>query len=103
VQVMRKKGIRFAAVAALLLTLYAVAGFVLAPRLLRSDEDHSRPTAFVARLEPINFELQDFTTGADGGRFTFAGYSTWRKPQLPISRFGRGIRISTGSRCRHSI
>ncbi len=40
-----------------------------------SYEDRSRPTAFAARLEPINFELMNFTTGADGGRFTFSGSS----------------------------
>ena len=38
-------------------------------------EDHSRPTEFAARLEPINFELIDFTTGVEGGRFTFTGSS----------------------------
>jgi hypothetical protein len=38
-------------------------------------EDRSRPSAFAARLEPINFELMNFTTGAEGGRFTFTGSS----------------------------
>src|SRR6202051_1187780 len=38
-------------------------------------EDRSRPTDFAARLEPINFELASFTTGVDGGRFTFTGSS----------------------------
>ena len=38
-------------------------------------EDHSRPTEFSARLEPIQFELVSFTTAADGGRFTFSGSS----------------------------
>jgi hypothetical protein len=38
-------------------------------------EDRSRPSAFTARLEPIDFELMNFTTGADGGRFTFTGSS----------------------------
>ena len=38
-------------------------------------DDRSRPTAFADRLEPINFELMNFTTGADGGRFTFTGSS----------------------------
>ncbi len=38
-------------------------------------EDHSRPSAFAARLEPINFELVQFSTGVDGGRFTFTGSS----------------------------
>jgi hypothetical protein len=37
--------------------------------------DQSRPSAFEARLEPINFELVNFSTGADGGRFTFTGSS----------------------------
>jgi Domain of Unknown Function (DUF748) len=38
-------------------------------------EDRSRPSAFAARLEPINFALVDFTTGVDGGKFTFTGSS----------------------------
>jgi len=38
-------------------------------------EDHSRPDGFVARLEPIDFELRDFTTGISGGEFTFSGVS----------------------------
>jgi hypothetical protein len=38
-------------------------------------EDHSRPSEFAARLDPINFALVDFTTGAEGGRFTFTGAS----------------------------
>ncbi len=42
---------------------------------LVSYEDHSRPSAFAARLEPINFELMNFTTGVDGGRFTLSGAS----------------------------
>ncbi len=37
--------------------------------------DRSRPSEFDARLEPINFELRKFSTGADGGRFTFTGSS----------------------------
>jgi hypothetical protein len=37
--------------------------------------DLSRPTPFTARLEPINFELLNFTTGVEGGRFTFTGAS----------------------------
>ena len=40
-----------------------------------SYEDRSRPSTFAARMEPINFELMNFTTGADGGRFTFSGSS----------------------------
>jgi hypothetical protein len=38
-------------------------------------EDRSRPTEFAARLEPIDFELVGFTTGVEGGRFTFTGTS----------------------------
>jgi len=38
-------------------------------------EDRNRPTEFAARLEPINFALVNFTTGAEGGRFTFTGSS----------------------------
>jgi hypothetical protein len=38
-------------------------------------EDRSRPSEFAARLEPINFELASFTTGVEGGRFTFTGIS----------------------------
>jgi hypothetical protein len=40
---------------------------------LLSYEDRSRPSEFATRLEPINFELREFTTGAEGGRFTFTG------------------------------
>src|SRR6202171_1316001 len=36
-------------------------------------EDHSRPSEFAARLDPINFALMDFTTGVEGGRFSFTG------------------------------
>src|SRR5580700_2453782 len=38
-------------------------------------DDQRRPSDFATRLEPINFELQNFTTGVDGGRFTFTGTS----------------------------
>ena len=38
-------------------------------------DDRSRPSDFAARLEPINFELASFTTGVEGGRFTFTGIS----------------------------
>jgi hypothetical protein len=38
-------------------------------------EDRSRPDVFTARLEPVNFELREFTTGAEGGKFTFTGSS----------------------------
>jgi hypothetical protein len=40
-----------------------------------SYEDRSRPSAFAARLEPVTFELKDFTTGVAGGLFTFTGAS----------------------------
>jgi hypothetical protein len=38
-------------------------------------DDRRRPSDFATRLEPINFELKNFTTGVDGGRFTFTGVS----------------------------
>src|ERR1700681_337998 len=38
-------------------------------------DDRAHPSDFAARLEPINFELHDFTTGVDGGRLTFTGQS----------------------------
>ncbi|HXA36010.1 MAG TPA: DUF748 domain-containing protein, partial [Steroidobacteraceae bacterium] len=38
-------------------------------------EDRSRPSEFSARLEPINFELTDFRTGVEGGRFMLTGAS----------------------------
>jgi Domain of Unknown Function (DUF748) len=38
-------------------------------------DDRSRASEFAARLEPINFELASFTTGVEGGRFTFTGIS----------------------------
>jgi hypothetical protein len=38
-------------------------------------DDHSRPSEFADRMEPINFELTNFTTGVEGGRFTFTGTS----------------------------
>lgn len=37
--------------------------------------DHSRPSEFAAHLQPIDFELRNFTTGAEGGLFTFSGSS----------------------------
>jgi hypothetical protein len=42
---------------------------------LLSYADRSTPSGFGARLEPINFELKDFTTGMEGGRFKFTGVS----------------------------
>jgi hypothetical protein len=44
-------------------------------RGLLTYEDWSRPDPFAARLEPIDFELRDFSTGVEGGRFTFTGAS----------------------------
>ena len=38
-------------------------------------EDRSQPDVFAARLEPINFELRDFTTGVQGGQFSLTGAS----------------------------
>ena len=38
-------------------------------------DDRSRPSRFAAQLQPINFELRDFTTGVDGGRFSLTGAS----------------------------
>jgi Domain of Unknown Function (DUF748) len=40
-----------------------------------SFDDRRRPSDFATRLEPINFELQNFSTGVTGGRFTFTGAS----------------------------
>jgi Domain of Unknown Function (DUF748) len=40
-----------------------------------SFDDRRRPSDFATRLEPINFELQKFSTGVEGGRFTFTGVS----------------------------
>jgi hypothetical protein len=37
--------------------------------------DRRRQSDFATRLEPINFELQNFSTGVAGGRFTFTGVS----------------------------
>jgi hypothetical protein len=42
---------------------------------LMTYEDRSRAATFAVRLEPIDFELQDFSTGVEGGRFTFTGTS----------------------------
>ena len=44
-------------------------------RGLATYDDRSRETPFATRLEPIEFELQNFSTGAEGGRFTFSGFS----------------------------
>jgi hypothetical protein len=40
-----------------------------------SFDDRRRQSDFATRLEPINFELQNFSTGVTGGRFTFTGAS----------------------------
>jgi Domain of Unknown Function (DUF748) len=44
-------------------------------RGLVSFDDRSRPSEFASRIEPINFELHDFTTAIQGGQFTFSGSS----------------------------
>jgi uncharacterized protein involved in outer membrane biogenesis len=38
-------------------------------------DDRAHPSDFATRLEPIDFELKEFTTGVDGGLFTFTGAS----------------------------
>ncbi len=38
-------------------------------------EDHSRVDPIVLHVDPISFELTNFTTGAEGGAFTFSGVS----------------------------
>ncbi|MFO1468287.1 MAG: DUF748 domain-containing protein [Steroidobacteraceae bacterium] len=38
-------------------------------------EDHSRVDPIVLNVDPIGFELTNFTTGAEGGAFTFSGVS----------------------------
>jgi hypothetical protein len=38
-------------------------------------EDRSLPTVFTAILQPVNFELRDFSTGVEGGLFTFTAAS----------------------------
>ena len=42
---------------------------------LLTYDDRAHPSDFAARLEPINFELRDFTTGVAGGLFNFTGQS----------------------------
>ena len=42
-------------------------------RGLASYEDRSRGDHFAVKLDPISFELKDFTTGVEGGRFKFMG------------------------------
>jgi Domain of Unknown Function (DUF748) len=50
-------------------------GSLKVSRGLVTYEDRSRADVFAARLEPINFELREFTTGVEGGKFTFTGSS----------------------------
>jgi hypothetical protein len=38
-------------------------------------QDRSRPEPFELRLEPLNFELREFSTGAEGGQFTLTAAS----------------------------
>jgi hypothetical protein len=40
-----------------------------------SYEDRSEPDVFAARLDPVNFELREFSTGAEGGKFNFTAVS----------------------------
>jgi Domain of Unknown Function (DUF748) len=51
-----------------------IGSFKVSDGLLTYD-DRAHPSDFAARLEPINFELHDFTTGIAGGQFTFTGSS----------------------------
>jgi len=38
-------------------------------------QDRSRPDVFALRIEPLNFELREFSTGAEGGKFTLTAAS----------------------------
>ena len=38
-------------------------------------DDRAHPSDFATRLQPIDFELKEFTTGVDGGLFTLTGAS----------------------------
>jgi Domain of Unknown Function (DUF748) len=51
-----------------------IRSFKVSQGLLTYD-DRSHPSDFATRLEPINFELHDFSTGVAGGLFTFTGMS----------------------------
>jgi hypothetical protein len=51
-----------------------IGSFKVTQGLLTFD-DRRRQSDFATRLEPINFELQNFTTGVDGGRFALTGAS----------------------------
>ncbi len=51
-----------------------IRSFKVSEGLLTFD-DRSHPSDFAERFEPVNFELQDFTSGVRGGRFTFSGLS----------------------------
>src|ERR1700692_2583370 len=75
-QFTKKKALRIAAVVALLVALYALGGFVLAPRLLRSAllEDIPKtlgvtPTVGEIRVNPFLFrlEVRDFALAAPNG------------------------------------
>jgi hypothetical protein len=44
-------------------------------RGLVTFDDRAHPSDFATRLEPIDFELKEFTTGVDGGLFTLTGAS----------------------------
>jgi len=51
-----------------------IGSFKVSDGLLTYD-DLSHPSEFAARLQPVNFELLDFTSGVDGGLFRFTGES----------------------------
>ncbi len=79
----KSKALRIATVVALLLALYALAGFVLVPRILRSAllEDIPKtmavkPAVGEIRFNPFRFELEikDFSLAApDGGKLVGFG------------------------------
>src|SRR5712664_3559011 len=75
-QFTKSKALRISAVVALLVALYALAGFVLAPRILRSAlmEDipktvDATPTVGEIRVNPFLFQLEikDFSLAARSG------------------------------------
>jgi uncharacterized protein involved in outer membrane biogenesis len=51
-----------------------IAAFTVADGLATYD-DQRLPDHFETRLEPVNFDLRDFSTGVDGGLFDFSGAS----------------------------
>jgi len=76
-QFTKTKAFRISAVLALLVALYALAGFVLAPRILRSAlmQDipktvDATPTVGEIRVNPFLFQLEikDFSLAAPAGR-----------------------------------